>query len=259
MLLAIDSGNTNIVFAVYEGDKRMGLWREATGQPRTADDYAVWLSSLMEMQGLKPEQISDAIICSVVPHALLDLEQLCRRYFECEPLIVSRKLDLGIKVAIDDPESAGADRLANAVAVSSQYGGPAIVLDFGTGTTFDIVDAEGNYRGGVIAPGINLSLKALHDAAAHLPRIAVARPDKVIGGGTVGAMQSGVYWGYLGLIEGLVARITEEFGQPMKVIATGGLAAIFNDASDVITAIDPDITLTGIVEIWKRQNRAAAG
>jgi type III pantothenate kinase len=230
----------------------MGLWRAATGQPRTADDYAVWLSSLMEMQGLTPNQITDAIICSVVPHALLDLEQLCRRYFDCSPIVVSQKLDLGIKVAIDDPNSAGADRLANAVAVSRIYGGPAIVLDFGTGTTFDIIDEAGNYRGGVIAPGINLSLKALHDAAAHLPRIAVARPDKVIGGGTVGAMQSGVYWGYLGLIEGLLARIAEEYGKPMKVIATGGLAPIFAEATDAITDFDPDITFTGIVEIWKR-------
>lgn len=252
MLLAIDSGNTNIVFAVYDGDTRMGLWRAATGQPRTADDYAVWLSSLMEMQGLTAAQITDAIICSVVPHALFDLEQLCRRYFSCDPIIVSRALDLGIEVAIDDPDSAGADRLANAVAVSVKYGGPAIVLDFGTGTTFDIIDAAGNYRGGVIAPGINLSLKALHDAAAHLPRIAVARPETVIGGGTVGAMQSGVFWGYLGLIEGLIARIKEEFGQPMKVIATGGLAPVFADASNAIGQVDPDITLTGIVEIWKR-------
>ena len=258
MLLAIDSGNTNIVFAVYDGDARMGLWRAATGQPRTADDYAVWLSSLMEMHGLTAAQITDAIICSVVPHALFDLEQLCRQHFSCDPIIVSRALDLGIEVAIDDPHSAGADRLANAVAVSAKYGGPAIVLDFGTGTTFDIIDAAGNYRGGVIAPGINLSLKALHDAAAHLPRIAVARPEKVIGGGTVGAMQSGVYWGYLGLIEGLIARIEGEFGQPMKVIATGGLAAVFADATDAIGRVDPDITLTGIVEIWKRTKGADA-
>ena len=252
MLLAIDSGNTNTVFAIYERETRIGLWRAATGQPRTADDYTVWLSSLMEMHGLTSTQVTDAIICSVVPHALLELEQLCRQYFKCDPIIVSKNLDLGIEVAIDNPESAGADRLANAVAVSAKYGGPAIVLDFGTGTTFDIVDAAGNYRGGVIAPGINLSLKALHDAAAHLPQIALARPEKVIGGGTVGAMQSGVYWGYVGLIEGLIARIEREFGQPMKVIATGGLAPVFAGATNVIGQVDPDITLNGIVEIWKR-------
>ena len=252
MLLAIDSGNTNTVFAIYERETRIGLWRAATGQPRTADDYTVWLSSLMEMHGLTSTQVTDAIICSVVPHALLELEQLCQQYFKCDPIIVSKNLDLGIEVAIDNPESAGADRLANAVAVSAKYGGPAIVLDFGTGTTFDIVDAAGNYRGGVIAPGINLSLKALHDAAAHLPQIALARPEKVIGGGTVGAMQSGVYWGYVGLIEGLIARIEREFGQPMKVIATGGLAPVFAGATNVIGQVDPDITLNGIVEIWKR-------
>ncbi len=252
MLLAIDSGNTNIVFAVYDGDTRKGLWRAATAQARTADDYAVWLSSLMRMRDIESSQITDAIICSVVPHALFDLKLLCTGFFGCDAVIVSRHLDLGIRVSIEDPGSAGADRLANAVAVNKKYGGPAIVLDFGTGTTFDVVDKAGNYCGGVIAPGINLSLKALHDAAAHLPRIEVARPKKVIGGDTVGAMQSGVFWGYLGLIEGLVGRISAEFGSPMKVIATGGLAPIFAGATDVITEVDPDITLTGIVEIWMR-------
>ncbi|MEQ8248576.1 MAG: type III pantothenate kinase [Alphaproteobacteria bacterium] len=252
MLLAIDSGNTNIVFAVYDGETRLGLWRAATAQARTADDHAVWLSSLMRMHDLEPNQITDTIICSVVPHALFELKQLCRGFFGCEPVIVSQNLDLGIKILIDNPGSAGADRLANAVGVNKTYGGPAIVLDFGTGTTFDVVDRSGNYCGGVIAPGINLSLKALHDAAAHLPRIDVARPNKVIGGGTVEAMQSGVYWGYLGLIEGLVSRIATEFGSPMKVIATGGLAPVFAGATDAITEVDPDITLTGIVEIWKR-------
>ncbi len=252
MLLVIDSGNTNIVFAIYDGEARQGLWRAATGQARTADDHAVWLSSLMRMRGLEPSLVTDAIICSVVPHALFDLKQLCRGFFGCEPVIVSQKLDLGIDILIDNPGSAGADRLANAVGANKVYGGPAIVLDFGTGTTFDVVDRSGNYCGGVIAPGINLSLKALHDAAAHLPRIEVGRPNKVIGGGTVEAMQSGVYWGYLGLIEGLVSRISAEFGSSMKVIATGGLAPVFAGATDVITQVDPDITLTGIIEIWKR-------
>jgi len=257
MLLAIDSGNTNIVFAVYDGEERVGQWRAATGQPRTADDYAVWLTSLMTMKGLSAEAVTDAIICSVVPHALFDLKVLCSTYFGCEPLVVSRHLDLGINVTIDQPDSAGADRLANSVAVHKFYGGPAIVLDFGTGTTFDIVDEAGNYVGGVIAPGINLSLKALHEAAAHLPRIAVERPARVIGGGTVGAMQSGVYYGYLGLIEGTIRRIKEEFGKPMKVIATGGLAPVFANASDEIDHSDPDITLKGIVEIWKRAKGSA--
>lgn len=169
-------------------------------------------------------------------------------------MVVSRHLDLGINVAIEEPDSAGADRLADAVAVHRHYGGPAIVIDFGTGTTFDIIDEAGNYFGGVIAPGINLSLKALHEAAAHLPRIAVERPRKVIGGNTVGAMQSGVYHGYIGLVEGIVAKIKNEFGKPMEVIGTGGLAPVFNDATDAIDHVDPDITMKGIVEIWKRVN-----
>jgi type III pantothenate kinase len=190
MLLVIDSGNTNIVFAVYEGETRMGLWRAATGQPRTADDYAVWLSSLMEMQGLTSTQVTDAIICSVVPHALRELEQLCRQYFSCDPIIVSRKVGLGIDVAIDDPDPAGTDRHANAVAVSAKHGGSAIVLDFGNGTTFDIVDTAGNYCGGVVAPGINRSLKALHGAAAHLPQNALVRPEKVIGDRERGACRA---------------------------------------------------------------------
>jgi type III pantothenate kinase len=252
MLLAIDSGKTNIVFAIYDGETRRGLWCAATGQPRTADDYAVWLTSLMAMKDLSPDMVTDAVICSVVPHALFDLRTLCRSYFGCEALVVSRHLDLGINVMIDQPDSAGADRLADAVAVHRHYGGPAIVIDFGTGTTFDIIDEGGNYYGGVIAPGINLSLKALHEAAAHLPRIAVERPAKVIGGNTVTAMQSGVYFGYLGLIEGIVQRIKTEFGKPMKVIATGGLAPVFNDASSAIDHVDSDITMKGIVEIWKR-------
>ena len=252
MLLAIDAGNTNVVFAVYDGSERRGLWRAATDQARTADDYAVWLTSLLGMQGLKSADIGDAVICSVVPQALYDLRRLCRDYFGSEPLIVDRHVDLGIEIAIDEPETAGADRLANAVAVHAKYGGPAIVIDFGTGTTFDIIDNVGAYRGGVIAPGINLSLDALHRVSAQLPRIEVARPARVIGGGTISAMQSGIYWGYVSLIEGLVRRISEEFGSPMKVIATGGLAPLFAGGTNVIEHTDPDLTLLGIVEIWRR-------
>lgn len=256
MLLAIDAGNTNVVFAVYDGSQRRGLWRASTDQPRTADDYAVWLTSLLRMRELDAADISDAVICSVVPRALYDLRRLCREYFSTEPLIVDRHIDLGIKVEIEEPETVGADRLANAVGVHANYGGPAIVIDFGTGTTFDIIDEYGSYRGGVIAPGINLSLDALHRVSAQLPRIEVARPKRVIGGGTVSAMQSGIYWGYISLIEGLVRRISDEFGADMKVIATGGLAPLFAGGTDVIEHTDPDLTLLGIVEIWRR-NRPA--
>ena len=252
MLLAIDAGNTNVVFAVYDGETQRGHWRVATDRDRTADDYAVWLLSLMKLGGLSATGIDDAIIGSVVPQALFDLRLLCRTYFECEPMVVGQGLDLGIKIDIEEPATAGADRLCNAVAVHKYDGGPAIVIDFGTGTTFDIVDGKGNYRGGVIAPGINLSLEALHNVSAQLPRIAVVRPARVIGGGTVSAMQSGIYWGYVGLIEGLVRRIGEEFGADMKVIATGGLAALFADATEVIQSVDSELTLKGLQEIYQR-------
>jgi len=252
MLLAIDAGNTNVVFAVYDGEARRGLWRASTDQPRTADDYAVWLTSLMQMRELVSADVTDAVICSVVPQALYDLRRLCREYFDAEPLIVDKNVELGIKIDIDEPASAGADRIANAVGVHVNYDGPAIVIDFGTGTTFDVIDENGSYRGGVIAPGINLSLDALHLVSAQLPRIEVARPKHVIGGGTVSAMQSGIYWGYVSLIEGLVRRISEEFGAKMKVIATGGLAPLFAGGTDVIEHTDPDLTLLGIVEIWRR-------
>jgi type III pantothenate kinase len=256
MLLAIDCGNTNVVFAVYDGDERRGQWRAATDQPRTADDYAVWLPSLMAMKDLQPSDITHAIIATVVPQALFDLEALCRDYFSCEPLVVGKGLDLGIEVRMEKPDEPGADRLVNAVAAHKQYGGPAIIVDFGTATTFDIIDEDGAYRGGVISPGVGLSLETLHAAAAQLPRIAVTRPKRVIGGGTVSAMQSGIYWGYVGLIEGLVARIRNEFGTDMKVIATGGLAPLFAEATSVIQEIDLDITMRGLVEIWRRNGGA---
>lgn len=256
MLLAVDAGNTNVVFAVYDDGSRRGLWRASTDHARTADDYAVWLTSLMRMRDIDTADVSDAAICSVVPQALYDLRRLCRDYFDAEPLIIDRAVDLGIGIEMDEPETAGADRLANAVGVHAKYGGPAIVIDFGTGTTFDIVDGKGAYRGGVIAPGINLSLDALHRVSAQLPRIEVARPARVIGGGTVSAMQSGIYWGYVSLIEGLVERICREFGVPMKVVATGGLAPLFAGGTDTIEHTDPDLTLSGIVEIWRR-NRGA--
>ena len=194
----------------------------------------------------------------MVPQALFDLRLLCTTYFDCEPMVVSLDLDLGMNVDMDEPGTAGADRICNAVAVHKHHGGPAIVIDFGTGTTFDIVDDSGNYRGGIIAPGINLSLEALHNVSAQLPRIAVVRPARVIGGGTVSAMQSGIYWGYVSLIEGLVRRIRDEFGEPMKVIATGGLAPMFADATDVIDTVDPDLTMRGLYEIHHRNKDRGA-
>ena len=257
-LLAIDSGNTNTAFAVYEGETQRGQWRTATRADRTADEYAVWLSQLMAFEGIERADVSASIVCSVVPESVFNLRRLCQRYFGCEPLIVDIGTDVGIAVAVDQPHEVGADRIVNAVAAHNRYEGPLIVIDFGTATTFDVVDADGAYRGGVIAPGVNLSLEALHMAAAQLPRVAPKKPQAVIGTGTIAAMQSGVYWGYVGLIEGLVARIKEEFGKPMTVVATGGLAPLFHAATMVIERIDADLTMRGLLEVHRR-NRGAAG
>ena len=254
MLLAIDSGNTNIVFAVFDDNGGIvGEWRSSTDANRTADEFGVWLIQLMTLDGIERAAVKEAIIATVVPAMLFNLKSLCRKYFGCDPMVVGdRKVRLGIEVLIDRPEDVGADRLANTVAAHEYYGGPLIVLDFGTGTTFEVVDGDGNYRGGAIAPSINHSLEALHQAAAKLPRIAIGRPERVIGKGTTEAMQSGVYWGYVSMVEGMVARIRREFGAAMKVIATGGLAPLFVEAKDAIDHVDLDLTLKGLFAIHRR-------
>lgn len=253
MLLTIDAGNTNTVFAVFDGDAICGRWRIATNASRTAEEYVVWLSQLMGLDGLALEQIHDVMISTVVPEALFNLQRLAQRYFKTDALHVGGSdVELGVAVRVDRPAEVGADRKVNALAAHEAYGGPAIVLDFGTATTFDCVDTDGAYIGGVIAPGINLSLEALHMASAQLPRIALARPGQVIGKSTVPCMQSGVYWGYIGLIEGLVKRIRDEFGAPMKVIATGGLATPLSEGTDLFDEIDQDLTLKGLKSIYWR-------
>jgi type III pantothenate kinase len=255
MLLAIDAGNTNTVFAVYDGDDRLGAWRGATDNRRTADEYAVWLTQLMALEGLDRSQIDGAIISSVVPEGLFNLVSLCRRYFKTDPLVVGEAaVKVGIEARIDRPEEVGADRLVNAVAAHAKYGAPLIVVDFGTATTFDYVDAEGNFAGGLIAPGINLSLEALYMAAAKLPRVGIKRTARVVATNTVAAMQAGVFWGYVGMIEGIVSRIRQEKGATLPVVATGGLAPMFAEATDVIAHTDPDLTLWGLVLI-NRRNR----
>src|SRR5580700_9517816 len=214
MLLAIDAGNTNIVFAVWEGETVRGQWR--------------------------------AIIATLVPAALFDLRLFCRKYLKTEPLVVKDpNLDLGIGINVDRPSAVGADRLVNAVAAHASYQGALIVVDFGTATTFDVVSESGDYEGGVIAPGANISAEALHQAAAMLPRVAVQRTQSVIGKDTVPAMQSGLYWGYMGLIEGLITRIKNEYGKPMTVIGTGGLASPFHRQTQAIDHLDPDLTIRG--------------
>ena len=253
MLLAIDSGNTNAVFAVYEGDELKASWRISTNSRRTADEYAIWLTQLLSLAGLKPAEIGAAIIANVVPDAMFNLIQLCQRYLNCEPLVVGRdNCKIGIGIDVDMPQKdVGADRVANSVAATDRYRPPLIVVDFGTATNFDIVDKNGNYCGGVIAPGPNLSLQALEMAAAQLPHVALLRPSAVVGRSTVPAMQSGVFWGYVGLIEGLVRRIRDERGEKMGVIATGGLAPLFANATDIIETVDRDLTLWGLRLIYR--------
>jgi type III pantothenate kinase len=257
MLLVIDAGNTNIVFAVHDGKRWNGTWRIATDPERTSDEYAVWLLQLLQLTGIDRTHIDRAVIGTVVPAALYHLRRLVRDWFICEPLIARANLDWGFDIRVDQPDEVGADRLVNALAAHTLYGGPLVVIDFGTATTFDVVGVDGAYLGGVIAPGVNLSIEALHRAAARLPRIGIGRPQAVIGRGTVPAMQSGIYWGYVGMVEGLVARIRAEFGElgPMagegdaaalKVVATGGLAPLFSEGTTVIGRIDPEITLEGL-------------
>jgi type III pantothenate kinase len=247
MLLAVDAGNTNVVFAVHDGREWRGRWRVATRADRTSDEYAVWLLALFQHAGLRPAEVTRCVIGTVVPAALYNLRRLCREWFRAEPLIARSNLDWGFAIKVDRPQEVGADRLLNALASHRHYGGPLIVVDLGTATTFDVVDRDGAYLGGIIAPGINLSLEALHKAAARLPRIGIGRPQAVIGRDTVSAMQSGVFWGYVGLIEGIVGRIRGEMDNPaLKVVATGGLAPLLAEGTTLIERVDPDITLEGL-------------
>ncbi len=246
MLLVIDAGNTNIVFAVHDGAEWRGTWRLATSAQRTSDEYGVWLEALLARSGIKPAQVNRAVIGTVVPAALYHLRRLCRDWFSAEPLVARATLDWGFEIKIDNPEEVGADRLLNALAAHQKYQGPLAIIDFGTATTFDVVNERGAYLGGVIAPGINLSIEALHQAAARLPRIGIGRPQSVIGRSTIPAMRSGIYWGYVGLIEGLLARIEVEYGAKLKAVATGGLAPLFSEGTTVLSTIDPDLTLDGL-------------
>lgn len=254
MLLVVDAGNTNIVFALFDGERNAGTWRIATNPRRTADEYAAWLLTLCAADGVALGAVDRAIIATVVPEALYHLRQLCRRWCRVEPLVVSAALDWGFDIRVDTPTEVGADRLVNALAAHHRYRGPLVVVDFGTATTFDVVDGEGNYHGGAIAPGINLSIEALHQAAARLPRIAIGRPATAIGRSTIAAMRAGIYWGYVGLLEGIIGRIRREFGGPMKVVATGGLAPLFSSASETLETIDPDLTLDGL-RLLSERNR----
>jgi type III pantothenate kinase len=253
MLLAIDVGNTNTKFAVYDGAAWRGQWRSSTDSRRTADEYAPWLTQMLALSGLTLADMSACILSTVVPQALFNLRNLSRRYLNTEPMVIGEDgLDLGIAVRIDKPSEAGADRLVNAVGAFITYGGPSIVIDSGTATTFDIVAADGAFEGGVILPGINLSLQALHEAAARLPRVEIRDPGRVIGKDTVSAMQAGIYLGSIDMIDGIIRRIRAEYDAPMNVIATGGVASLFEGADIDIDQFDQELTSRGLLEIFRR-------
>lgn len=249
MLLAIDVGNTNAVFAVHDGENTLGEWRCNTNHRRTADEYFVWLKQLMAHEGISA-RINEVIISSTVPRVVYNLRVLADRYFDCRPLVVGKpEVDLGIATRVDPDTRVGPDRLVNTVAGFDRYGGNLIVVDFGTATTFDVVDHDGAYVGGVIAPGVNVSLEAFHHAAAALPHIDVTQPENVVGTNTVECMQSGVFWGYIGLVEGICKRISIERGHKMKVIGTGGLSPLFAQGTNVFDHLDTDLTVHGLVLI----------
>ncbi|HEX8442735.1 MAG TPA: type III pantothenate kinase [Allosphingosinicella sp.] len=255
MLLAIDAGNTNLVFALVDDGAIRARWRIATDPRRTADQYAVWLHQLLELEGYTRGHVDAVIIGTVVPRALHNLEVLAVKYFGVKPLIAGQGAAAwGIELDVAEPRSVGADRALNVIAAHAAHTGDLIVIDFGTATTFDVVDYGGAYKGGIIAPGINLSLDALVTAAARLPRIAIQAPNtnSVIGRTTEDQMLVGIFWGYVAMIEGLVERVKAEIGRPARVIATGGLAILFDKHTQAFDAIEPDLTIQGLALLYKR-------
>lgn len=258
MLLAIDAGNTNVVFALIEGQEIKTRWRILTDPRRTADEYAVWLSQLMGLEGYERGQVEAVIIATVVPRALHNLEVLSQKYFGVDALVAGRApVEWGIELDVVEPQSVGADRAVNTIAAHAIEPGDLIVIDFGTATTFDVVDYNGAYKGGIIAPGINLSLDALVGNTAKLPRIALEAPnsDSVIGRTTEDQMLIGVYWGYVAMMEGLIERLKKQIGRPAKVIATGGLAVLFQEHSDVFDRVEHDLTLRGLAMMYERMKK----
>ena len=251
MLLAIDCGNTNTVFSVWDGSRFIATWRTSTQWQRTADQYFVWLSTLMAHQDLTLN-IDSVIISTTVPRVVFNLRVLADRYFNCRPLVVGKPdCALPTQPRVDYGTTVGPDRLVNAAGAFDRHGGNLVVVDFGTATTFDVVAQDGAYVGGVIAPGVNLSLEALHRAAAALPHVDISKPQAVIGTNTVACMQSGVFWGYVGLIKEICARIRVEHDAPMKIIGTGGLARLFEQVEMLFDVIEDDLTLHGLVKIYE--------
>ena len=249
MLLAVDCGNTNTVFSIWDGAKFVSNWRIATSHKRTADQYYVWLTTLLKLGGIEND-IEEMVISSTVPRVVFNLRVLGDKYFHTRPLVVGRSdCKLPVSVRVDEGTAVGSDRLVNTVAGFNLFGGDLIVVDFGTATTFDVVDTDGAYIGGVIAPGVNLSLEALHKDAAALPHVDISKPQNVIGTNTVACLQSGVFWGYVGLVREICDRIKSERGRPMKVISTGGLAPLFQQSVRLFDQFEEDLTMHGLIVI----------
>jgi len=260
MLLAADVGNTNVVFALFEGDEIKARWRIATDPRRTGDEYAVWLLQLIKIEGYQREDVTQIIFASVVPRADHNLTVLAQKYFGQTPLFAGRgEARWGFEIDVDHPETLGADRALNCVAAHEKYDGDLIVVDFGTATKFEALDFNGTYKGGIIAPGINLSLDALVGKTAKLPRIAIRAPEtrSVIGRNTEDQMLIGVFWGYVAMMEGLIERMREQIGRPAKVVATGGLAILFDDTTEIFDVVDNDLTIQGLAILAQRAGKKA--
>ncbi len=258
MLLAIDCGNTNTVFSIWDGERFLCTLRTSTHHARTADAYFTWYSTLIKHYGIKTD-ITDVIISSTVPRVVFNLRVFADRFFNCRPLVVGRpECLLPTESRVDVGTSVGPDRLVNSAGAYDRHGGDLIVVDFGTATTFDVVDDDGAYIGGVIAPGVNLSLEALHNAAAALPHVDIAKPQSVIGTNTVACIQSGVFWGYVGLVREICDRIISERDRPMSIIATGGLAPLFQQSVTLFDSFDDDLTMHGLTVIHNYNKEHAA-
>jgi type III pantothenate kinase len=252
MLLAIDVGNTNTSLGVYEGERLVAHWRLTTARERTVDEYGVHSRNLFELAGLDFKAITAVAIASVVPPLNFTLRRLSEVYFNRTPLFIDHATDTGVPILYEPPSDVGADRIVDAVAAVHKYGAPCIIVDFGTATTFDAINSRGEYLGGVITPGITISSDALFARTARLPRVEIKRPSSVIGSSTVGSMQSGLYYGYCGLVDGILKRMREELGQEVRVIATGGLAPLIATGSDYIEEIDDTLTLEGLRLVYER-------
>jgi len=250
MLLAIDIGNTNVAFGVFEGEKLRATWRMATDVNQMADEYAALLLNLLHHQGLETSDIKEVALCCVVPPLLATFEELFQRYFHISPLVVGPGIKTGVRIRMDNPREVGTDRIANAAAARHLYTGPVIIVDVGTATTFDTVSKEGDYLGGAIATGIGTAVEALFAKATALPRVELVHPKHAIGTNTIAAMQSGIVFGYVGLVEGVVARIQQELGEKAKVVATGGYAELIAKETAVIDEVNPDLTLVGLRLIY---------